>query len=76
MALTLGFVSVSVIIIIAAIAWKITHRKAKYKVRQAFPDRIKEKVLEKQHHRCADCNTVLNVVDWHHRNGDGSDNRE
>jgi hypothetical protein len=31
--------------------------------------------LEKQHHRCADCNRVLNVVDWHHRNGDRSDNR-
>jgi hypothetical protein len=63
-------ISVSVVIIIAAIAWKITHRKAKYKVRQAFPDSVKEKVLENQHHRCADCNRVLNVVDWHHRNGD------
>jgi hypothetical protein len=69
-------ISVSVVIIIAAIAWKITHRKVKYKVRQAFPDYVKEKVLEKQHHRCADCNRVLNVVDWHHRNGDRSDNRE
>jgi hypothetical protein len=67
---------VSVVIIIAAIAWKITHRKAKYKVRQSFPGRLKEKVLEKQHHRCAGCNRVLNVVDWHHRNGDRSNNRE
>jgi hypothetical protein len=47
---------VILVLIIAAIAWKITHRKAKYKARQAFPDRLKEKVLEKQHHRCADCN--------------------
>jgi hypothetical protein len=69
-------ISVSVVIIIAAIGWKITHRKAKYKVRQAFPDSVKEKVLEKQHHRCVDCNRILNVVDWHHRNGDRSDNRE
>jgi len=23
-----------------------------------------------------DCNRVLNVVDWHHKNGDRSDNRE
>jgi hypothetical protein len=61
---------VIIVVIIAAIAWKITHRKAKYIVRQAFPDSVKEKVLENQHHRCADCNRVLNVVDWHHRNGD------
>ena len=69
-------ISISVIIIIAAIAWKTSHRKAKYKVRQGFADSVKEKVLKKQHHRCADCNRVLNVVDWHHRNGDRSDNRE
>jgi hypothetical protein len=67
---------VSVVIIIGAIGRKITRRKAKYKVRQSFPDRLKEKVLENQHHRCADCNRILNVVDWHHRNGNRSDNRE
>src|ERR1700739_4383272 len=55
-------ISVDVVIIIAAIAWKITHRKAKYKVRQAFPDFVKEKVLERQRHRCTNCNRVLNVV--------------
>jgi hypothetical protein len=69
-------ISISVVIIVAAIGWKISHRKAKYKVRQAFPDSVKEKVLEKQHHRCADCNRVLNVVDWHHKNRDRSDNTE
>jgi hypothetical protein len=67
---------VSVVIIIAAIASKLKHKKGKHKERHDFPDRLKEKVLEKQHHRCADCNRVLNVVDWHHRNGDRSDNRE
>ena len=69
-------ISVSVVIIIAAIAQKLKHRKGKYKERQHFPDSVKEKVLEKQRHRCTDCNRVLNVVDWHHKNGDRSDNRE
>jgi hypothetical protein len=69
-------ISVSVVIIIAAIAWKLKHRRGMHKERHHFADRLKEKVLEKQHHRCADCNRVLNVVDWHHRNGDRSDNRE
>jgi hypothetical protein len=55
--------AVFVLVIIAAVGWKITHRKAKYKVRQAFPDSVKEKVLERQRHRCT-CNRVLNVVDW------------
>jgi len=65
-----------VIVIIAAIARKLKHRKGKYKQRQHFLDSVKEKVLEKQQHRCADCNRVLNVVDWHHRNGDRSDNKK
>ncbi|MGA9154646.1 MAG: hypothetical protein WBZ36_29030 [Candidatus Nitrosopolaris sp.] len=69
-------ISVSVVIIIAAVARKLKHRRGKYKERQHFSDSIKEKVLEKQSHRCADCNRVLNVVDWHHRNGDRSDNGE
>jgi hypothetical protein len=67
---------VIVVLIIAAIARKLKHRREKYKERQPFSDSVKDKVLEKQHHRCADCNKVLNVVDWHHRNGDRSDNRE
>jgi hypothetical protein len=67
---------VVVVLIIAAIARKLKHRRRKYKERQPFSDSVKEKVLEKQHHRCADCNKVLNVVDWHHRNADRSDNRE
>ena len=67
---------VIIIVIIAAIARKLKHRRGKYKERKDFSDPVKEKRLEKQHHRCADCNRVLNVVDWHHRNGDRSDNRE
>ena len=60
------------IVIITAIVRRLKHRKEG----QHFSDSVKEKILEKQHHRCADCNRVLNVVDWHHKNGDRSDNRE
>jgi hypothetical protein len=67
---------VFLIILIAAIVWKLKDKSGKHKERHHFPDRLKEKVLEKQHHRCADCNKVLDVIDWHHRNGDRSDNRE
>jgi len=67
---------VIIVIIIAATARKLKHRKGRYKDRQRFSDSIKEKVLDKQRHRCADCNRVLNVVDWHHWNGDRSDNKE
>jgi hypothetical protein len=39
-------ISVSVGIIIAAIAQKLKHRKGKYKERHPFPDLVKEKVLD------------------------------
>lgn len=71
-----AFIIFVIIAIIVAIARKLKHKSGKYKERQHFSDSIKEKVLEKQHHRCADCNRVLNVVDWHHKNGDRSDNKE
>ncbi|MGC2573036.1 MAG: HNH endonuclease signature motif containing protein [Candidatus Nitrosopolaris sp.] len=67
---------VIVVLIVAAIASKLKHRKGKYKERKDFSDDVKEKRLGKQHHRCADCNRVLNVVDWHHKNGNRSDNKE
>ncbi|MFY9872529.1 MAG: HNH endonuclease signature motif containing protein [Candidatus Nitrosopolaris sp.] len=67
---------VIIVVIIAAIARKLKHRRGKYKERKDFSDPVKEKRLEKQHHRCADCNRVLNAVDWHHKNRDRSDNRE
>jgi hypothetical protein len=65
-----------IFIIIIYVVWKLRHRGGKYKERHYFSDSVKEMVLDKQHHRCADCNRVLNVVDWHHKNGDRSDNRE
>jgi hypothetical protein len=70
----IGLLVIFLIIIIAV--WKLRHRGGKYKERHYFPDSVKERVLDRQHHRYADCNRVLNVVDWHHRNGDRSDNKE
>lgn len=67
---------VIVVLIIAAIARKLKHRRGKHKERRDFPEPVKEKVLERQHHRCADCHHVLSTTDWHHRNGNRSDNRE
>ena len=70
----IGLVVIFLIILYAI--WKLRHRGGKYKERHDFPDSVKEKVLDRQHHRCDDCDRVLNVVDWHHRNGDRSNNRE
>ena len=67
---------VIVVLIIVAIARKLKRKSGKYKERKDFSDSVKEKRLERQHHRCANCNRVLNVVDWHHNNGNRSDNRE
>ena len=52
------------------------YSKDLYAIREECTSLGAEKVLEKQHHRWADFNRVLNVVDWHHRNGDRSDNKE
>jgi hypothetical protein len=58
-------------IIISAISRKVKKRwKEKRRERHGFPDSVKEDVLHKQNHRCGQCNRVLNVVDWHHKNGD------
>ncbi|MGC1931691.1 MAG: PsbP-related protein [Candidatus Nitrosopolaris sp.] len=65
-----------IFLIIIAAVWKLKHRGRKYKERHDFSESVKEKILEKQHHRCANCKTLLNVVDYHHRNGDRSDNKQ
>jgi hypothetical protein len=64
------------IIRIIAVAIKKLVDKGKHKERRYFPDSVKENVLKKQNHRCAHCKRLLNVVDWHHKNGNKSDNRE
>jgi 5-methylcytosine-specific restriction endonuclease McrA len=37
---------------------------------------IKEHILDKQHHKCAKCNRLLNVVDYDHKDGNRSNNKE
>lgn len=51
-------------------------KKGKPKERKGFSQNIKENVLRKQDHKCAHCKKLLNVVDWDHKNGNRSDNRE
>jgi hypothetical protein len=66
-----------IIALIVAIIAKFRHRgRGKYRERRGFPDYIKEEVLRKQNHRCADCNRILNVVDWDHIDGNRSNNKE
>jgi hypothetical protein len=67
---------VIVVVIIAKIAHKIKHRKGKYRERQYFSESVKENILDKQHHKCAHCNRLLNVVDYDHEDGDRSNNKE
>ena len=50
--------------------------RGKYRERRDFTDYIKEEVLRKQNHRCAHCNRILNVVDWDHKDGNRSNNKE
>jgi hypothetical protein len=64
------------VIIVAGIARKIKRRGGKYSERQYFPDSIKENILDNQHHKCAYCNGLLNAVDYDHKNGDRSNNKE
>lgn len=68
--------SVIIVIIVAAIAWKIKHKKGGYRKREFFSESTKAKVLAKQDHRCSHCKRLLNVVDYDHKNGDRSNNRE
>jgi hypothetical protein len=68
--------SIIIVIIVAVIAWKIKHTKGRYRKRELFSESIKAKVLVKQDHRCSHCKRLLNVVDYDHKNGDRSDNRE
>jgi hypothetical protein len=65
-----------VVAIIGVIVWKLKHRGGKDRQRRYFSDLIKENILDKQHHKCAHCNRLLNVVDYDHKNGDRSNNKE
>jgi len=50
--------------------------KRKSRERKGFPKHVKEGILRKQGNKCAHCRKVLNVVDWDHKNGDRSNNKE
>jgi hypothetical protein len=63
------------LLITGYIALKLRKRR-KPKERRGFSQYVKENILRKQDHKCAHCKKLLNVVDWDHKNGDRSDNRE
>ena len=44
--------------------------------RKGFSQGTRERVLRKQNHRCVYCRKALKVIDYHHKNGNRSDNRE
>lgn len=46
------------------------------KERRGFTRLIRIKVLKKQNYKCDHCRRILTTVDFHHKNGDRSDNRE
>ena len=44
--------------------------------RKGFSQVTRDRILRKQNHRCVYCRKVLTVIDYHHKNGDRSDNNE
>jgi hypothetical protein len=66
---------IAVATVIGIVAKKLSHKK-KQEERHDFPNNIKERILKKQNHRCANCKRLLNVVDWDHKNGKRYDNSE
>ena len=44
--------------------------------RKGFSQGTRERILRKQNYRCVYCRKVLTVIDYHHKNGNRSDNRE
>jgi len=56
--------------------YRLKHRVRKHRKRQCFTESIKERTLNKQHHKCLKCNKLLNVVDYDHKDNDRSNNRE
>ncbi len=72
------YVGIGILILIVIIGGiiAISRKKTPYKdlPRKHFSDSIKEEVLRKQNHRCADCNRVLDVVDFDHIDADKTNN--
>ena len=51
-------------------------KKSTNRVRKGFSQGTRKRILIKQSYRCVYCRKVLKVIDYHHKNGDRSDNRE
>lgn len=51
-------------------------KKSTNKARKGFSQGTRERILRKQNHRCIYCRKNLTVIDYHHKNGNRSDNRE
>lgn len=51
-------------------------KKSTRLVRKEFSQGTREITLRKQNHKCVYCRKVLMVIDYHHKNGNRSDNRE
>lgn len=68
----------TILLLIGLVAIAIRNKKGKKKSkeRKCFSQFVQQSVLRKQDHKCALCKRLLNVVDYDHKNGDRSDNRE
>lgn len=54
----------------------INTESKKSKERKSFAQLVRTNVLKKQDNKCDHCRKNLTVVDFHHKNGDRSDNRQ
>ena len=70
--LSLGFT----LSVLGLIEFRRRSKRRKFRERKGFPKHVKESILRKQGNKCAHCRKVLNVVDWDHKNGDRSNNKE
>ena len=72
------YVGIGIILVILIIGVIIvaSKRKTPYKdlPRKGFSDAIKEQVLRRQNHRCAECDRVLDVVDFDHIDANKTNN--
>ena len=65
-----------VLSLLGLVAFTRRNKRKKSGERKGFPKYVKQNVLRKQGHKCAHCKKTLNVVDWDHKNGDRSNNKE
>lgn len=67
------FVLFIILIIIGAIAWRLTHPQTKE--RRYFSTEVKRQVLKDQNYKCAICKRNTGVWDYDHKNGNRSNNK-